>query len=391
VTSRNNAFHAGKTALVDKQLPGAQTLPELFRRSGYSTALIGKISHMPDGRVFGYDGTGDGRPELPQAWDELLTPFAKWKRGWGAFFAYADGRHREDGNGNSDLWEFQVENDDDLPDGLNAAAAIKKLREFRAADKPFFLGLGFYKPHLPFVATKQDWEAFAETDFERPSSKRIDSPYWHESGEFYKYRSEHEKSRPLGDDAIVKSKRAYVACVRYVDRQIGRVLDELDATGLSDRTLVVIWGDHGWHLGEQQLWGKHTPFERATRSVLLMRVPGMTAGRKSDSLVATIDLYPTLIEVCNPKFRSPQRQLDGKSFVPILRHERTRTRNSVRSYWRDAISVRTETHRLVARMDGAKPKHVELYDVSSNPDSNENLAQLEAALRIRLEEKLLSP
>src|SRR5690606_10470493 len=111
----NDAFYEGETALSPKQLEGAQTLPELFRRSGYHTTLIGKISHTADGKVYAYDGQGDGRDELPHAWDELATPYGPWQRGWGIFFAYAGGKHREDGQGHSDLMQFTAVNDDDLP------------------------------------------------------------------------------------------------------------------------------------------------------------------------------------------------------------------------------------------------------------------------------------
>ena len=110
-------MYGGSTALSATRLDAAQTLPELFRRSGYHTICIGKMSHTPDGRVYAYNGSGDGRPEMPHAWDELPTPFGPWNRGWGTFFAYAGGRHREDGQGNKDLMEFVAEKDEDLPDG----------------------------------------------------------------------------------------------------------------------------------------------------------------------------------------------------------------------------------------------------------------------------------
>ena len=103
---------SGKTALKQELLAGAQSMPELFRRSNYRTVCIGKISHSPDGRLFAYNGKGDGRMEIPNAWDELPTPFGTWKRGWGIFFAYADGKHREDGGGNKDLMEFKAEKDE---------------------------------------------------------------------------------------------------------------------------------------------------------------------------------------------------------------------------------------------------------------------------------------
>lgn len=252
VTTKNDAFYAGDTAFSQSEQEAAQSMPELFRRSGYHTSMIGKISHTADGLVYGYDGSGVGQTEMPNAWDERLTPLGAWGRGWGVFFAYANGKHREDGGGHRDLWQFTVERDEQLPDGLNAQAAIRQLKKYKESDTRFFMGLGFYKPHLPFVAPKQDWDAFEGVDIPLPAPGKIDSPYWHKSGEFYKYDAVHEKSNPLADNAVRNSKRAYSACVRFVDRQVGKVLFALDELGLARNTIVVVWGDHGWHLGEQE-------------------------------------------------------------------------------------------------------------------------------------------
>ena len=375
VTRQNNALFQGQSALNSQQQPGAQSLPELFQRSGYRTVCLGKISHTADGRVFHYNDQGDGRHELPHAWDELATPFGPWKRGWGVFFAYAGGQHREDGSGRQDLMEFTAKRDDDLPDGMMATAAIGQLRKLKDAGQPFFLGLGFFKPHLPFVAPKQDWHALENVDIPTADTGKIDSPYWHASGEFYRYDMPFEKTRPLSPEARLTARRAYYACVRYVDRQAGRVLSELEKLGLDKNTIVVIWGDHGWHLGEQQIWAKHTPFERANRSVLLIRVPGIAdRGRTSSALVETLDLYPTLIDLCRPKFQKTQWPLDGKSLVPILSGEADVIREAAVSYWADAVSVRSATHRLVMSRN-QNPPHTALYDLSRDLDSRENIAE----------------
>ena len=151
------------------------------------------------GRVFAYDGSGDGRAEMPMAWDELPTPFGKWRRGWGTFFAYADGAHREDGKGNKDLMQFTAKADADLPDGMMAATAIEKLAELKKrrdeTGQPFLMGLGFFKPHLPFVATEEDWNAFKDVEIPiADHGDKVDAIGWHRSGEFYKYTMAFEKS-----------------------------------------------------------------------------------------------------------------------------------------------------------------------------------------------------
>ena len=374
---RNSAMYKGATALLPELQPGAQTMPELFRRSGYHTTLIGKISHTADGRVYAYDGKGDGREEMPHAWTEKVTPLGAWQRGWGIFFAYANGRHREDGGGHRDLMEFAVDNDDDLPDGLMATAAIEKLAEYGESAEPFFMGLGFFKPHLPFVAPRQDWEYFRDREVPAPDSPQpVKSPHTHKSGEFYKYNSSLSKTHPMSRQDAVTARKAYLACVRYVDRQVGRVLHALQDAGLSDNTIVVVWGDHGWHLGESALWGKHTPFERANKSALIIRAPGVTQpGTQCDALVASIDLYPTLIDLCQPAMTRTHHPLDGVSLRPLLEGSATGVRDTAISYWRNAVSVRDTTHRLIVNHDKAgKQTSTELYDVRNSPDPVNNIA-----------------
>lgn len=372
----NTAFYSGKNKLSPTPLAGAQTLPELFRRSGYHTVCIGKISHTADGKVFEYNGSGDGRDEMPGAWDELATPYGPWKRGWGVFFGYEGGSHREDGTGRQDLLEFTATRDEDLPDGMLANAAIEKLSELKDQDEPFFLGLGFIKPHLPFVATKQDWDAVAQQQIAAPTSpQKLKSAFWSNSGEFYRYDTPYEKSNPLAAADALTAKRGYLACVRYVDRQVGKVLAELDRLGLAENTIVIVWGDHGWHLGEYAMWGKHAPYERTLNSTLLIRAPGVTKpGSVSEALVDSIDLYPTLVDLCQPRFTQTAAPLDGVTLRPILTGQAPQVHEVSLSYWRGATSVRSPTHRLIVKQNKAKPPQVELYDLRETADPTENLA-----------------
>ena len=375
----NHAMYSGSTQLSQEPTAGAQTMPELFRRSGYHTVLIGKISHTADGKVFEYNGRGDGRQEMPRAWDELATPYGAWKQGWGIFFAYANGVHREDGGGHRDLMQFVAENDEDLPDGLMARTAIEKLQNLQAGSQPFFMGLGFFKPHLPFVAPRGDWEAMGDVDVPPPAQpEKVNSPYWHKSGEFYSYNMPFDKTCPLATADQISVRRAYLACVRYVDRQIGRVLDELDRSGLAESTIVVVWGDHGWHLGDSAIWGKHSPFERALKSTLIMRVPGVSqSGLQCDALVESLDLYPTLVDLCRPDFTKTEHALDGRSLRPLLTRERAAVRDAALSYWRSSVSIRTPEHRLITSVGKGGPGKTELYDMRQGPDPVVNLADRE--------------
>ena len=370
VTANNQALYRGPSALKPEPNLAPQTMPELFRRNGYRTVCIGKISHTPDGKVYEYDGRGDGRAELPHAWDELATPYGEWKRGWGTFFAYAGGRHREDGSGYQPLMEFVAEDDDDLTDGMMAETAVEKLRALSGAEQPFFLGLGFFKPHLPFVATRGDWDAMMQVDVASPEHPEpIDSPYWHKSGEFHRYAFPFPKTQPLAPQDRIAARRAYLACVRYVDRQVGRVLDALDELGLRESTIVVVWGDHGWHLGETAIWGKHSPYERALRSTLIVHAPGVSQpGLTQNALVETLDLYPTLVELCDLPNRDTAHPWDGRSLATLLTEANESIRDAAVSYWRSSVSVRTKNHRLIATRKDGQLRNVELYDLAAGPD-----------------------
>ena len=384
-TRGNSGFYSGSSALSAEIFPGAQSIPELFKRSGYSTILIGKISHTADGRVYSYNGAGDGRDEVPNAWTEMSTPYGSWKRGWGVFFAYANGIHREDRNGAKDLVDFTVKNDNELPDGQMAQHAVSRLRHLANQDKPFFMGLGFFKPHLPFVAPKKDWDALNKVVIPLPPyPKKIKSHFWHESGEFYKYKFPYPK-RPLSSKSVNSVRRSYLACVRYTDRQVGKVLDAIDETNLLENTIIVLWGDHGWNLGDSDLWGKHTPLERAVRSPLIISIPGMKhAGATCDSLVESLDLFPTLIDLAKPSFTRIQHRLDGHSLAGILSNPKATVRDAALSYWKDGITVRTKTHRLIVTRKEGQFKNQELYDESTNFDPVKNKASIEPEIVSRL-------
>ncbi len=381
------AMYQGESQLLQTNTPAAQTMPELFRRSGYHTVCIGKVSHTPDGKVFAYNGSGDGRPEMPNAWDELPTRYGPWKRGWGTFFAYVGGRHREDGQGHRDVMEFVAESDEELPDGMMAAQAIEKLEQLKARrerdDQPFFLGLGFFKPHLPFVATKADWEAVADVHVPPPPQPgKPNSKTWHRSGEFYQYEGPFPMSNPLADEDIIGGRRAYLACVRFVDRQIGKVLDALDETGLADSTIVVVWGDHGWQIGDSAIWGKACLLERSLRSTLIIRAPGVTReGAECNALVETLDIYPTLLELAKPQVTETLHPLNGTSMVPLLTGEAPSIRDAAISYWRNGVSVRTDTHRFITMPTANGPPHTELYDIRESPDPFEDIASRQPELR----------
>jgi arylsulfatase A-like enzyme len=356
-------------------------VPETFihhlRRSGYYTVGIGKISHYADGLLYGYTDSVGSEYELPHSWDEMVFDYGKWGTGWNAFFGYADGENRQSRKNQVPPYEKADVPDTGYPDGLIAEQALEKLRELAKRDEPFFLGVGFFKPHLPFNAPKKYWDLYDEEKIPLSPNpfipEHVNRASLHESGEFNGYQSGREKaslSGPVSDAYARKLRHAYFACVSYVDAQVGKLLDELEEQGLADHTIVVVWGDHGWHLGDHLVWGKHTVFDRALKSAFILNVPGKTDGRMIDRIVGTVDIYPTLMELCNMEM---PHDTDGKSLIPYLNTLPDEREEVVYSYFRNGISMRTARYRLTKYFRNAGPV-IELYDHHKDPDETENVA-----------------
>ena len=252
----NDAIEKRLRSDVEPAVP--ESWPHLFRRAGYRTVLIGKVSHYPDGRIYKKDaGSGEGRPEMPYSWSEYATPTGKWQTGWNAFFGYGDGSGRQ--RGASPPTEAADVDDSGYPDGLIADCAIANLKELEQSQEPFVLAVGFFKPHLPFNAPRRYWELYDRGSL--PSAPHPGKPAGisprshHGSGEMFGNYGHPRNSRR--DDAhLRKLRHGYFASVSYVDGQIGRLVRALDASKLARSTIVVVWGDHGWHLGDHDIWGK---------------------------------------------------------------------------------------------------------------------------------------
>ncbi len=357
-------------------------LPESFihhlKRNGYYTVGIGKISHSADGLVYGYTDEPSNKNELPHSWDEIVFNPGKWKTGWNAFFGYANGENRQSLKRQVKPYEAGEVEDEGYVDGLSANLAIAKLGELKNQEKPFFLGLGFFKPHLPFNAPKRYWDLYDRKNItlsENPFiPENINTASLHNSGELNGYHLTDEKinlDKPASEDYQKKLRHAYLASVSYIDAQIGRVLNELEALGLADNTIVVIWGDHGWHLGDQLVWGKHTLFDRSLKSALIIKVPESgNPGRTIATIVETVDLYPTLLKLCN--IPNPVKT-DGESFAELLVDPSIKKKNVAYSYFRKGITLRTNRYRLTKYYRDEMP-FIELYDYMEDPYETKNLA-----------------
>lgn len=373
-------FGNGAFAALGEDFDPATSLPGAFRAAGYHTAVLGKVSHSHDGRA------ADGSQELPGAWDELPTDPGPWGEAKHLLHAYGGGRARIAGK--SPISENAYDDDHDYPDAHLADQAVATLGRLEAAGEPFFLAVGFFKPHLPFAAPRKYWELYERgalplSPYPDPPADLPDVNGWGQSGEVTgNYLALGYANRTWSESDRRHLRHGYLACVSYVDAQVGKLLREVDELGLTDDTLVVVWGDHGWHLGDLGLFGKHTPYEASMRSALLMRVPGVTpAGQGTRALVESVDIFPTLAELCDVPVDA---ELAGRSFAEVLATPNTNHRITARSWsrhgQRTALSRRSRGYRHLrwTDPDGAE-LGIELYSLHETPFETRHLAD-EASL-----------
>ncbi len=380
-------------------LPDVITLPQHFKMNGYHCAGLSKIYHK---------GFEDGRSWNEPHWypqgksvDTDLTDYTKQivTKHPTTVEEYTKGASPDDNDKPEDrkngkkgkaggAFEVSPKTDDQLPDGATAAEAVKRLHDLKAKGQPFFLAVGFLKPHLPFVAPKKYWDLYNPDQIPVPAFDKLPAgaPDFagHNNSELHNYQGVPAEN-PIPADFAKTLRHGYYACISYIDAQVGRLLDALDKEGLADNTVIVLWGDHGWQLGEHGLWHKHTNFEIATRSPLLISVPQQqTAGRKCHAPVEFVDVYPTLADVCGLPIPTG---LAGTSLKPFIENpEAPATKVAISQYPRNSgktgggpvmgYSLRNERYRLTLWRERAGTQIVatEFYDEWSDPNETVNLA-----------------
>lgn len=382
--------------------PNAVTLPQHFARRGYRTESLGKIFHIGHGN--------EGDPEsfsVPHLKDKVIeyldpesTDGGKLTREEALFTNQALDRIRSLPRGAA--YEWPEAGDDDYADGRVAAETVRRLEAAkRRLDKdgtPFFIASGFVRPHLPFSAPKKYWDMFDPMKLPMPHFQEHpqDAPAVAKKrgGEIAAYKpvpTEGEYSEELKRTLI----HGYYASTTYVDVQIGRVVQALDRLKLSDNTIVVLWGDHGWHLGDLGVWTKHTNYEQANRIPIVIVAPGTARpGSSTRQLAESVDIYPTLAELAGlPKPNGPQ-PMDGVSLVPVLKNPSARVRDhAFHAYPKGKLgrAIRTERYRLVQwKQPGAsiETAEYELYDYLHDPFETRNLAKTQPAVMKELLAKL---
>jgi arylsulfatase A-like enzyme len=371
------------------QMPDVISLPQHFKNNGWHSVSLGKVYHHSE-REPGDD---------PLSWSEPPWYRGNPAPGWFAKSSldYVNALKKLPKDQQPALmrgppFEASDTSDDVHPDGQTALKAIETLRRLKAQGQPFFLGVGFVKPHLPFNCPQKYWDLYPADTIQLPANyaRRTDvpAPALLDPYELRSYGTVPPDGEPIPDEMALNLIRGYRACVSFMDAQLGRVLDELDALGLADSTIVIVWGDHGYHLGEHGLFTKMTNFELGTHVPLIVRVPGQkTAGQKTRALVELVDLYPTLAELAGLPLPA---HLEGTSFAPLLAEPaRPWKKAAFSQYLRkggpklmgkgplafDGRSIRTDRWRYTEWKDPkGQPLGAELYDHQSDPAENTNLA-----------------
>jgi arylsulfatase A-like enzyme len=326
-------------------------LPQYLAAHGYATFTAGKIYHdgsiKPNERANEFQQWGEPGPMPYPSKKFVNSPDPIKAMDWGIF----------------------PENDQEQADWKIADSAIKYLQTVKG-DQPFFLGVGFRLPHVPCFASQKWFDLYPEDKLVMPPVKRDDRDdvpefawylHWKLPEPRLSWLEQNNQWRPLV--------RAYLATISLMDAQVGRVLDALDASGMQDNTIVVLWSDHGWHLGEKGITGKNTLWERSTRVPLIFAGPGIKQNVKSNRPVELLDLYPTLVELSGMPVKSG---LEGHSLAKLLKNPNAaRAWPALTTHNQNNHSVRSERWRYIRYADGSE----ELYDHRNDPNEWTNLAK----------------
>ena len=326
--------------------PEVPDIPDWFKQMGYKTFSMGKIYHYAN--------------DNESAWDLIDRV--------GYFRAYA----KPENKGLNPPYESADVPDNRYPTGIMTDKIIEQIREAKDSDQPFFLTAGFSKPHLPFVAPQKYWDLYDADSLEMPHNYDFfpeNAPDSARStwGELRSYGGV-PKSGPVSDAMAKKLIHGYLACVSYTDAMIGRLLDELEAQALLDNTIIVLWGDHGFQLGDHSLWCKHTLFKTSMHAPLIISAPGYSSGQRVQSLVEMVDIYPTLCELAGLELPA---HVQGKSLVPTMENPKSIHKRAIFGRYHAGETVRTSNFQYSEWNHGGKM----LYDHKKDPHEDINVVE----------------
>lgn len=369
---------------LEEDAPEILTLDQHFENNGYEVWASGKIYH----HGIDYDVQfGDayhkakteavGRGYLSEEAIKIVEEYDA---------LYRENRNQP-GGGRGPAFEWPDVPDNAYHDGKMTEMAIEKLADLKSSDKPFFMAVGYQKPHLPFNAPKKYWDMYDVDEI-----READNPYHPENvseyfdynfGELRNYYGIPKGSEAFSDTLNRTLKHGYYACVSYIDAQIGRLLNELKANGLDENTIVILWGDHGWKLGEHNMWCKHTQFHLDNHVPMIVKVPGQNPA-KTDALVEFVDIYPSLCELAGVELPG---HLQGTSFAPLVENPDRKWKEAAFSYWPESnrtnpekvimgYTVQTDRYRYTEwiRKSTGELMARDLFDHQTDPDENRSIA-----------------
>jgi uncharacterized sulfatase len=349
------------------KLPDLVTLPQLFRKNDYFVARVGKIFHQSNPTDIGTSG-----PDDPESWDHVVNPRGRDKDEEDLLTVYTPDLPLPD-----QMAYLKAEgSDDEQTDGKVALETVRLLEKHAKSEKPFFIAAGFYRPHIPYIAPKKYFEKYRIEDTAFPA---LPANYRQSSGVPAAALASTPEWPNFGttEQQVRECILAYDACISFVDAQVGILLDAIERLGLTDNTIIVFWGDHGYHLGEHGLWRKNSLFEESTRAPLMIAGPGIPASEDGcDRIVEFVDIYPTVIELAGlPDDKT--HPLEGISLTPLLFNPRARwTRpafSQVQFAEAPGRSIRTDRWRYSEW--GPNGEHgIELYDLKTDPNELRNLS-----------------
>ena len=367
-------------------VPDVITLGQRFRQQGYQSVRIGKVFHYDNPSAIGTSGNDD-----IYSWDQTVNPYGRDK-----IEEYKINTLKPRRYGGTLSWLAADGKDEEQTDGIGASEAIKKLDDFAMNNTPFFLTVGFFRPHTPFVAPKKYFDLYDREKIEIP---KISSDYLATLPEPAVKSIRAKKNQlNLEKELAQEIKEAYYSTISFVDAQVGRLLDHLKSSGLDKNTIVVFTSDHGYHMGEHGHWQKQTLFDNATRIPLIISFPNMkNKGGISKSPVELIDLYPTLMDLTG--INIPEHVV-GKSLEPLMKNLKASVRGSALTRWRKGYSIKTKRFRLTKwgsngelgyELYDHKNDKKELINLARNQDYNEIMDSLKLVIEQRIIEASIKP
>lgn len=349
----------GYSTYQQEDYPGVLSLPMHFKNNGYTTISNGKVYHH--------------RNDDKEAWNEIWRPKPHYSPTDYVLEKNVELDNQQEVRGYP--YENAEVHDTLYRDGRIAKKSVDDLKKLKENGEPFFLAVGFMKPHLPFNAPEKYWDLYNREDISLPANyiqpESTPRRAFHNFGELRHYYSVPEKG-PVSKVMAKQLIHGYYACVSYTDAQIGKLLDTLDELELADNTVVILWGDHGWNLGDHKLWCKHCNFESSLHVPMIVKAPGKIKGKKSDAITEFIDVYPSLCELAGLPI---PEHVDGESFVPVMEGEEKQKDYAISKFHNGVTLIKGELfYTEFIDEEGSRQTHM-LFDHSSDPLELNNLAE----------------